>query len=139
MDNKHIGFSETGVWQGLKDFYCEEGVGAWEYKVPFYITSNPYIAASYASSIASFIDEHKVKDGYQSSEPFYILELGAGTGKFSFYMIKKLKELQEKQAFSNARFVYVISDFSEKNLEFIRGHEAMQPFIEKGLVDFCFF
>lgn len=34
-----------------REFYKREGMEAWNWQVPFYVTSNPYIANSYASLI----------------------------------------------------------------------------------------
>lgn len=37
------------IWTELKDFYAREGVAAWDQQVPFYATSNPYLADAYAA------------------------------------------------------------------------------------------
>ncbi len=86
-----VPFSECDLWDRQKDFYSNEGVNAWLDKIPFYITSNPAIAQSYANIIIRFMQDYnnkKEKEEDISSEPFYILELGTGSGKFSFYVIK---------------------------------------------------
>jgi len=43
--------SQSVLWNFQREFYKREGMEAWNWQVPFYVTSNPYIANSYASLI----------------------------------------------------------------------------------------
>ncbi|MCP4137567.1 MAG: tetratricopeptide repeat protein [bacterium] len=134
-----VPFSECDLWDRQKDFYSNEGVNAWLNKIPFYITSNPAIAQSYANIITRFMQDYKNKKEYIPSKPFYILELGTGSGKFSFYVIKKLKELQQSLQLTGISFVYVMSDFTESNIEFWKEHPQLQEFCKEGILDFALF
>ena len=40
------------------------------------------------------------------TEPVYIIELGAGPGVFSFYLLKQLEELQAESNFPKVKIVY---------------------------------
>ena len=82
--------SKSWLWDMQHEFFEREGINAWVNQVPFYITSNPYIANSYANIIIRFMQDRVKRGSYNPLEPFYIIELGAGSGKFSFYIIKRL-------------------------------------------------
>ncbi|RUS92871.1 hypothetical protein DSM106972_097960 [Dulcicalothrix desertica PCC 7102] len=131
--------SESKSWQYQKDFFNDQGINAWAGKVPFYITSNPYIANSYANIIIRFFQDCIHKDIYNPSEPFYIIELGAGSGTFSFYVIKRLLELQKALYLTDIKFVYVMTDFTDNNIQYWQDHRAFHSYIEKGLLDFARF
>jgi len=78
------------TWRLQRDFYAQRGLKAWnEDLVPSYITNNPFIAEIFAGIVAAFVQDcmSSVQPGYQSlsaENPLRILELGAGTGKFSY-------------------------------------------------------
>jgi hypothetical protein len=85
-----------------------------------------------------------------SNQPVYILEVGSGHGKFSFLVLQALIELAEflptvevshtgtttgtagadgsnsTNSTKQPGFVYIISDISQKSLDFIAQHPNMQ-------------
>jgi len=129
--------SQSVLWNFQREFYKREGMEAWNWQVPFYVTSNPYIANSYASLILRFAQE-SIKSGKATAdEPFYIVELGAGSGTFSFYTLMRLLELQRE--LEHIRFVYVMTDLVEKNIAFWQQHVRLKPFVEQGHLDFALF
>ncbi|MBD2212734.1 SAM-dependent methyltransferase [Nostoc linckia FACHB-104] len=130
--------SKSNLWQYQRDFYNHEGINAWT-KVPYYITSNPYIANSYANIIIRFFQDCIYQNIYKPSEPIYILELGAGSGTFSFYVIKRLLELQKALNLTQVKFVYIMTDFAEKNIQYWKEHSAFQNYIQIGILDFARF
>src|SRR3990167_5254374 len=83
-------FSELSIWDNQKKYYAEKGIEAWAHDVPSYVTCNPFIARQYAWTAINFIREWAQQNPQASNNPFYILELGAGTGQFSFYFLKNL-------------------------------------------------
>ncbi|MBW8874325.1 MAG: SAM-dependent methyltransferase [Acidobacteria bacterium] len=139
MSARHVPFSRCAIWQRQKAFFETEGVNAWNGQVPFYITSNPYLAHAYATLIFRFLQDCRQKTRGAASGPFYILELGAGTGTFSYYLLRRLMALKESSDVFVADFCYVMSDVSRKNLEFWQAHAALQPFVEQGVLDFARF
>ena len=86
-----------------RDFYAQRGLKAWnEDLVPSYITNNPFIAEIYAGIVAAFLQDcmSSAQRGYPSlspENPLRILELGAGTGKFSYLFLRKLTALLQSQ------------------------------------------
>lgn len=124
-----IRFSQSHVWRLMSEYYARSGVDAWTtYKVPYFITCNAYIARTYALMIQEFVRD--------LNEHVYIVELGAGSGKMGFHMLRALSELPDV---SLDRITYVMTDFADKNIEFWRQHSAFAPYIESGLLDFAKF
>ena len=65
--------------------------------VPHFITCNAFIGRSYAHVLNGFLrDCMRRKDAMalDPTEPLYIVELGTGSGKFSFFMLKALLEMK---------------------------------------------
>ncbi len=61
------------------------------------------------------------------NEPLYIIELGTGSGKFSFFMLKALEEMSDVfDAFPLNKIVYVMTDFTENNFNFWRDHPSLK-------------
>lgn len=72
-------------------------------------------------------------------EKLYIFELGTGSGKLSFFMLKALQELSDTLPLALDKIVYVVTDIAEDNLNFWEEHPALQSFISQGRVDFGIF
>ncbi|MDB6096468.1 MAG: hypothetical protein JWM09_746 [Francisellaceae bacterium] len=134
-------FSESLLWQLQKEYFHAQGIQAWVNQVPYYITSNVVIANAYANIIVRFMQDYSSKKDYDKNQPFYILELGTGPGKFSFQVIKKIIELYASLHLDmkNIKFIYIMSDFTDSNLKFWQSHSALQPFLDQGLLDFAVF
>ena len=76
--------------------------------VPHFITCNTFIGRTYAKVLHGFIADCYKQDNtspgeimsenkrmkLNEKEPLYIIELGTGSGKFSYFMLKALKEMQ---------------------------------------------
>lgn len=65
--------------------------------VPHFITCNAFIGRSYAHVLNGFLRDCMAgKNGMMldPTEPLYIIELGTGSGKFSFFMLKALLEMK---------------------------------------------
>lgn len=73
-----------------------------------------------------------------SSQPVYIVEVGAGHGKFSFLMLRKLLALREFWP-AGASICYVMTDFTQRNVEFWAEHPSLKEFTDQGLLDFAVF
>lgn len=131
--------SKCDLWRAQRAFFEQQGIEAWRGKVPFYITSNPYLAGAYANLIMRFMQDHRARNPAARPTPFYIVELGAGSGAFSFYLLKRLLELQNEWFMFEEKFVYVMTDLSEKNIAFWKTHPGFQPFLEQKVLDFAMF
>lgn len=135
---ENVPFSKSRLWEAQRAYYDVQGIDAWIEEVPFYVTSNPVIANSYADIIIRFIQDIINKQPEARKEPFYIVEIGSGPGQFSFYTLKRMQALQ-KTLNLDVSIRYVMTDFTEKNLEFWQKHPALMPFIEAGMLDFARF
>lgn len=135
--NKRL--SQSCIWDIQKNYYVDKGIDAWSESVPFYITSNAFIANQYAKVIVSFISDWVAKNPKSLNKPFPILELGAGTGQLSYYLCLEIQNQLQARSLSAVKALYIVSDISKKNLDFIRKHPAMQDYVENNSVTFsCF-
>uniref|UniRef100_K3WP22 Uncharacterized protein n=1 Tax=Globisporangium ultimum (strain ATCC 200006 / CBS 805.95 / DAOM BR144) TaxID=431595 RepID=K3WP22_GLOUD len=136
-------FSKCHLWKLMMSFYDREGVESWAQGiVPHFITSNTFIAKRYSNVLrAYFRDVMRPGSEYplDPSEPFYIVELGTGSGKFSFYFLKALAEAERVLDFPLDKIKYVMTDFTEQNFNFWKTHPALAPFVKRGIVDFAIF
>lgn len=130
-------FSESHLWTAQRQYYDQKGVDAWDGDVPFYITSNPFIASCYAEIVIRFIQDWLRHHPQAKQNTFYILELGVGTGQFSYYTMKKIFELRDALQMSDIKIQYIMSDFTESNLNFWKTHAALQPYQEQKCLDYA--
>lgn len=117
--------SESILWKLQYNAYKQSGPRAWK------ISNNPYIARAYAwQTIAALRDW---EPELIAEEPVYILEIGAGAGRFSYLFLKELLEhLPIKQ-----RICLVISDNVDDYLDFWTNHPKLKSYVESGLIDFA--
>ncbi len=110
--------SVSPIWQLQKLAYNRLGVENWaKGRVPFLMTNNSRFAAQVADiACAAF-----------QSQPFTLLELGGGCGKFAFLCINEL--LQRK-----AKVRYFLTDAAEKNVAFWESHPRLKPWIDQGIL-----
>ena len=132
-------FSESLLWAMQKEYFDNQGINAWINQVPFYITTNPVMANTYAHVTLRYIQDHIYQNNYDKSQPFYIIELATGSGKFSFLVIKRLLELQKILHMEDIDIRYVMTDFTDANLKFWQSQPNLAPFIEQGKLDFALF
>lgn len=134
---KNIRFSESIMWHGQKAYYDTKGIEAWTDDVPNYITSNPFIGRSYAQLLIAFMQDWLRRDATAKNHPFYILELGTGTGQFSFYLLKQLLAFKDILQLSDLKIRYILSDVTERPFEFWQNHPSLKPYFEQGILDFA--
>ena len=132
--------SESKLWQFQQDYFDFQGIEAWAGAVPFYVTSNHSITQSYAETAFAFMQDWLQQHPQQQDEIFYLVELGTGSGQFSYYTLHYLTEcLQRCPVKKRPKFCYVMTDFTENNLKFWKQHPGLKPFVEKGILDFAQF
>lgn len=134
---ENMKLSECLLWGMERDYFEKKGIEAWLHDVPFYITSNPFIAKSYAKMVIYFIRDWVVKHPEARKHPFYVMELGTGPGQFSYYAVKALDELRQELGMHDIKIIYVMSDFAKANLDYHQSHPALIPYVKKGLLDFA--
>lgn len=132
-------FAESHLFEMQRSYFKQKGVHAWVEEVPFYATSNPFLANCYAQMTMRLIQDWVRKHPESRNETFYILELGTGTGILSFFISKKIKQLRKRLQLEDVNICYVMSDYAESNLEFWDKHPALQEFVAAGALDFALF
>nr|MBA2727711.1 hypothetical protein [Parachlamydiaceae bacterium] len=136
-------FSKSLLWKLQKEAYDQYGMQAWTEKgVPFYLTSNPHTAREYVNMAISYLQDC-MREGSRTcidtSAPIYIFDLGAGSGRFAFLFLKQFIAALDQLAMHNLKICYVITDFVQSNLDFCAAHPQMQPYIQKGILDFALY
>lgn len=129
-------FSQSMLWDVQRDFYSTMGINAWSQNgVPYYVTSNSLMGKAYAEIAIAFLEDRSKT----SRDTVYFLELGAGHGRFSFCFLKHFLELYQYHPGDLPPFCYIMSDFSEKNVQFWQNHPKLKPCIDSGFADTCLF
>lgn len=136
--------SQSILWQQMQTYYDEMGPEIWEDEVvPSQITSNTYLANLYTNLIMAQINDYRAScatlDPSLKPEPFYIIEIGAGHGKFSFYMLKALIDVLAIYNLPPTTICYVMTDISQKSLHYWNQHPALQAFIKNQTLDFALY
>lgn len=131
-------FSRSILWRLQRAFFDSRGVRAWnEAVVPHYVTSNAWIAESYAAVVFGWLRDSAAS--IDRGVPVPIIELGCGNGRFGWLFLRRLQRLLETDMLRGVRVRYVYTDFTEYNLDVLRSHPSLQPLVEAGVVDFARF
>src|ERR1051326_2542493 len=137
-----VPLSQSLIWRLQREFYAQRGLKAWtEDLVPSYITNNPFIAEIYAEIVAGFIFDcmnlpQKGSRPLSPDNPLRILELGAGTGKFSYLFLRKLMPLLRKKNIEPQTVRYSMADCSEELLAYWRSNQFLAEFTRAGILEF---
>ncbi len=132
-------FSRSRLWELQGAFFQKQGVEAWRQEVvPHYVTSNPFVARCFARQVIGVFRD-LLAGGLDASQPVYLVELGAGCGRFAYHFLTNFLQLHADSALAKIRFCYVITDHAAKTLEFLQQHEQFVPWVEAGQLDFARF
>jgi tetratricopeptide (TPR) repeat protein len=126
------------LWQLQRGYYARESTRAWsDSGLPQRITCNPVIALAYARVVLGFLrDWHAA---LVPGEPVYIVELGAGAGRFGYLFLAEFQELLQRSPLRDLVYTYVMTDFVEETVDFWQAHSQLQPFVTAGQLDFARF
>jgi hypothetical protein len=130
--------SRSMVWRLQRTFYRDQGIGAWSQShVPQAITTSPNITRAYARMVLSFW--HDLRDSLDLSQPLYIVEMGAGSGRFAYRFLKTIMALLEQKPEPRPRLVYVMTDAIQSVVDFWRSNPRLRTFVDAGVLDFAHF
>lgn len=124
---------DSVIWDLLQNYYRRAAINAWkENVVPSFVTSNSKIAKDYARVIINYM-----KDWFNSNEcdrnvPIYILEIGAGHGKFTYLILRALSKYQKyfkSMNLPDRPFVYVFTDIAKDNITYCMNNSRLKRFI----------
>src|SRR5258708_34111390 len=91
--------SRSMLWGLQRTFFHQQGIRAWSQGiVPQYITSNPFVAKAYAKVVFGWLRDWSISTpppALDLSRPIYIIELGAGSGRFGYHFLKKFHRLHQ--------------------------------------------
>jgi hypothetical protein len=130
--------SRSLLWRLQRRFFERRGIAAWgDGVVPHYVTSNPYLAQAYGQIVLGFLrDWHAHLD---PSQPLYLVELGAGSGRLAFHVLRDLDRRLTRSVFRDTPVCYVMTDFAEPNLAAWRAHPSLRPWLDAGRLDLARF
>ena len=134
-------FSESVLWNLQRDFYQHVGERAWtEGIVPHFVSNNAFIAKSYATIILEFLNDwfDDQNPNATDTEPVYVIEFGAGIGKLGYLVLQELlasRDFFPERCGDRVPFTYVLSDCSQKTIDYWSKHPQLQPLFELGVLD----
>jgi hypothetical protein len=127
--------SESMIWTKVKLFFESHGHVAFSSgSVPNFVTTNAFIARAYARVMMAFIEDCVAAGQIDPSEPVYLIELGAGSGRLGYRAFLELRALVEKKL-QGLKLKLILTDLGKANRKFWLGHFRLKPLIEEGLVD----
>nr|WP_309693205.1 hypothetical protein [Armatimonas sp.] len=125
--------SQCLIWPLIEKFYGESGPEAWA-QTPYYPTSNAFIADTYAELTLAFLRDRLPE--LRRDEPIYCVELASGLGAFALLFWRALERKRaEDSALAALDLRYVLTDFTEKNLEHWWADPQLRAEIERGVLD----
>lgn len=130
--------SESSLWRFMRAFYDRRGISAWtEGTVPSQITNHSGLALIYARVLASWLDDLVAAGHVRRDQTVYALELGGGTGRLAYATIRHYQRLRESMQLP--QLCYVLSDFTESNIDAHRKNKVFRQLVDAGALDFCLF
>jgi len=137
-ESEFVPLSQSPLFTYQRRFYEESGLDAWQGgAVPSFITSNAFVAQRYADVIlSSWQDALPSRD---SEAGAYLLELGAGSGKLGFSLLRHLLPRAEAlfgRAFA-LRIRYIMTDSAESVVRGWMAHPQLRELARAGFLDFA--
>ena len=130
--------SRSLLWKIQRNYYQRLGVDAWRKGlVPHYITSNAWVAQLYAQITLGHLRD--IAASQPDVKRVNIIELGAGSGRFSFHFIKKFFDLHSRSTLDHIQVRLVMTDLVAHNVAFWQQHPALAPYVASGQLDFAQF
>lgn len=135
-----VRLSQSKLWAFQRRFFEYMGPKAWDKgEVPYYITGNAFIGHQYAQLVAQYIKDLIQEDPSLRSQPFYVVELGAGNGLFGFYFLQGLARLKQHAQHALDNVTYILTDVAQKNLDFCKQCQSFAPYFESKQLDVALF
>ena len=95
---------------------------------------------AYANVIMGYVLDWYSNPSNDTSEPMYIIDIGAGFGKLSYLIMYSLLEMKEHWPSSDhPPFVYVVSDCCEAYVSLWQRDPYLSQFAQMGYLDFAVF
>ncbi len=132
--------SQSILWKLQHDAYSQFGIDAWrKHGVPAYITSNSYTAKKYAQVVLGYVRDCVARSAIELAHPIYLLDLGAGTGRFAYFFLQELTQLLAASSLPKIKLCYVMTDIVSSNIDFWQEHPYLKPYFEQGILDCAYY
>jgi tetratricopeptide (TPR) repeat protein len=142
---RDVPISKSLIWKRQREFYLQRGLKAWtEDLIPSYITNNPFIAEVYAHIVAAYLRDctelsRSEDQPLSAMYPLRILELGAGSGKFSYLFLREMESILRGSGMDPALVRYCMTDAADSVLDEWRRNDYLAEFVAKGMLQFELF
>ncbi len=110
-----MSLSRSSIWELQRAYYAQRASEAFA-EVPHQVVDNPFVAAAYARVVLGFLRDW-ARGGLDPSEPLFIVELGAGAGRFAHRFVRELAARLDALPITLPPVVYVMTDLGESTLE----------------------
>lgn len=127
-------FSQCHFWQWQRHLYQQSVETVWN-NLPYGTSSNTVQAKAYVQHIQDTIKDCAQHHGWKATDPFYIIELGAGHGLLSYFIMEQIECLDLRKAYPNIR--QILLDQTPKRLNDWRQSQAFQAAEQAGQLDFA--
>ncbi len=111
--------SRSVLWRLQREWFDRNGADAWRRGVvPYHVTTNPVIASAYVDVVVGYWRDlaesrNEVTPPLDPEAPVYVVELGGGSGRFTFHFLRRLAAIRSL-CLSLPRVRYVFTDFTSK-------------------------
>ena len=131
--------SKSILWDIQRHFFLNQGVNAWEEDiVPHYISSSPFMARAYSQIVMGYLRDLAAGE-LDPSQPIYIIELGAGSGRLANHFLHQFHAQLSDSPFADLDITFVMTDFVPETVQFWQNHAHFKPWVEAGLLEFALF
>ncbi len=150
-----VPLSQSVLWNLQRAYFDQAGIKAWSGgAVPMWVTSNPFIAAAFARVARAFLEDWQAGPAGKAldpEEPVYIVELGAGSGRFAYHFLHRLTAAASPFVApasppgsalpdpGQPPIKYVMTEYNPALLDFWETHPSLQPLVAAGRLDFAHF
>lgn len=130
--------SRSRLWDWQRRYFMSQGAAAWQSgTVPHYVTSNTFMADAYAQTVLGFLRDSAAQ--IDRGQPVYLIELGAGIGRFGFHFLVCFFERLAQSPLAGLAVTYVLSDLAPANVDFYLSHPQLRPYFDAGRLDCAVF
>jgi len=89
--------------------------------------------------VRAFLADSASAGRLDPTQPLYVIELGAGSGRLGYYVVRALQRMGRALPFPADKIVYVLTDFTAANVDAWPSHPQLGPLFERGLLDSALF
>ncbi|MCP4422071.1 MAG: hypothetical protein GY805_36120 [Chloroflexi bacterium] len=137
--------SQSLIWQIQRAYFLKNGMKAWQDDVvPSSISSNPVMARAYSQILFGYLRDcfaaaRGRKFALDETQPIYIVELGAGSGRLAHYFLHTFYPRYLESPFAKQPIKYVMTDFVPEIVTFWQENGRFQPWVDENILDFALF